>query len=121
MRSYLPQVSFSGVLGTPIITDNVFFFPANPSIVFDYTLIFKEKFWAWSAGAWFLGDIVEEYYYENAGGGPHNGVNFSLTYVPAANSLGPSVYNVPFGVSTTPNYFALPSATVPYWRNGDIS
>lgn len=107
------------MLGMPVITDNVFFFTANPAIVFDYTCIFKPAFWEWSAGAFFLEDILDEYYYEVHGGGPHNPVTFSLTWV--ANGLAklPSINNVPFGVSTTPNYFQMPAAPVPYWRNGD--
>jgi hypothetical protein len=113
------QISFSGVLGTPTITDNVFFFPANPAIVFDYTCIINPVFWVWSAGSFFLKDVVTEYYYENPGGGTHNPVTFSLTYVKAVSLDGPSILNVPFGVSTTPNYFPLPPPTQPYWRNGD--
>lgn len=119
MRSYITQVSFSGVLGIPVITDNVFFFTANPAIVFDYTCIFKPAFWQWSAGAFFLEDILDEYYYENHGGGPHNPVTFSLAYVPHGLNDLPAINNVPFGVSTAPNYFPLPPATQPYWWNGD--
>lgn len=119
MRSYINQLSFSGVLGLPVITGNVFFFPANPAIVYDYTCIIKPEFWSWSAGAFFLGQLIDEYYYENPGGGVHHGVNFSLTYVfHGLNDL-PSIYNVPFGVAMTPNYFQMPAATMPYWRNGD--
>jgi len=119
MRSYLTQISFSGVLGMPVITDNVFFFTANPAIVFDYTCVFKPAFWQWSAGAFFLEDILDEYYYENHGGGTHNPVNFSLTFVYHGLNNLPSINNVPFGVSEPPNYFPLPPATAPYWRNGD--
>lgn len=119
MRSYMTQISFSGVLGTPIITDNVFFFPANPAIVFDYTCIFNPDFWSWSAGAFFLKDLLIDYYYENPGGGTHNPVTFTLTWLPHGLSDLPTIHNIPFGVATTPNYFPLPSPTVPYWRNGD--
>jgi hypothetical protein len=119
MRSYMTQISFSGVLGMPVITDNKFFFTANPAIVFDYTCIFKPAWWQWSAGAFFLEDLIDEFYYEVHGGGVHNGVNFSATYVYHGLNNEPSVNYVPFGVSTPPNYFPLPPADRPYWRNGD--
>ena len=118
MRSYITQVSFSGILGLPIITDNVFFFPANMFTLFDYVCIFNPKFFAWNAGAWLLDAIVDEYYYQPSGGGIKTPVDFSLTYIKHSDDDLPSVLNVPFSVSTPPNTFALPPADQDYWWNG---
>lgn len=118
MRSYLTQISFSGVLGTPVQTDNVFFFPANPAIVFDYTCVINPLFWEWRPSWWWLEDLVTEYWYTGPTAPGQNPVNFSLSYIPHGLNNQPTINNVPFGVSTPPNYFPLPPATAPYWRDG---
>lgn len=121
MRPDIDEISISGILGIPVITDNVFFWhdPVIPGE--DYTLIFNPRFWAWSAGAFQIKAIVDEYYHVFPPDPTHYPVDFSLTLVKPTSLHGYVINNVPFGVSTTPNYFSLPVKTQPYWGDGDIA
>jgi hypothetical protein len=115
MRPTMLEVSFSGILGLPTITDNVYLFPANVFTLFDYVCVFKPSFHAWGNGAFQMSAIVDEYYYQPPGGGTHSPVDFSLTFVKPTTTHGYVLHNVPFGVSTAPNYFLLPPQDAPYW------
>jgi len=116
MRPHISRVSFSGILGTPVISGNVFFFPANIFTLFDYICVFKPAFWNWSAGAFQMTALVDEYYYQPSGGGFHGPVDFQLLWIKPVDALGPILHNIPFGVSTTPNLFSMPPQTVDYWQ-----
>lgn len=118
MRPYIYQIRFSGILGTPIISDNVWLFPANIFTLFDYVCVFKPAFYVWNKGAFLLSALLDEYYYQPAGGGAHNPVDFSWTFEKPTSPLGASLLNIPFGVSTTPNAFTLPSVNQDYWWSG---
>ncbi len=121
MRPYTHEVSFSGVLGMPVITDNVFLFPANIVTVFDYVCVFKPSFYHWGNGAFQMNALIDEYYYQPAGGGVHNPVDFSLILVKPTSTHGYVIHNIPFGVSTTPNYFDLPPQDAPYWLTDETA
>jgi hypothetical protein len=112
------EVSISGILGLPVITDNVFYFPHPVIPNEDYYLIFNPRFWEWSPGAFILSAIVDEYYHVFTGDPTHYPVDFSLTCVKPTGTHRYCINNVPFGVSTPPNYFTLPAIDQPYWGNG---
>jgi hypothetical protein len=118
MRPALKQVGFSGILGIPTITANVFFFPANIFTLFDYVCVFNPNFYPWKSSAWQLSAIVSEYYYQPSGGGIHSPVDFQLYWTVPTTSTPYRLLNIPFGVSTTPNWFDLPPADQPYWYDG---
>jgi hypothetical protein len=119
MRPQIFEISISGILGIPVITDNVFYWnhPVGPTE--DYYLVMNPAFWEWSAGAFLLKSIVNEYYHTFTGDPTHYPVDFSLTLVKPTSSHGYVINNVPFGVSTPPTYFTLPPPDQPYWEYGD--
>jgi len=118
MRPSLLEVSVSGILGLPVITDNVFYFPHPVLPNEDYYLVWNPNFWAWSAGAFQLSALVSEYYHVFAGDPTHYPVDFQMYFEKPAGAHLYCVRNVPFGVSTPPNYFTLPPIDRPYWGAG---
>jgi hypothetical protein len=119
MRPQISEISVSGILGTPVIVDNVFHFIGPVLSNEDYWLVINPKFWEWSAGAFLLNSIVDEYYHTFTFDPVRHPVDFSLTLVKPTSSHGYVINNVPFGVSTPPNYFTLPPPDQPYWEYGD--
>jgi hypothetical protein len=118
MRPWLTEISISGILGIPIIVGNTFYFPHPVLPNEDYYLVFNPAFWQWSKGAFQLSAVVSEYYHVFAGDPTHYPVDFSLTWVRPTLTHGFVIHNIPFGVSTPPNYFALPGNSEPYWYYG---
>jgi hypothetical protein len=119
MRSYLPQVSVSGVLGTPTVVDNHIFWINQHGSGQDYHIFLNHKFWLWNAGRWSITDTIDECYYQVPPNPTKNPVIFDWQYKGHANSNGASMLWIPYGSLTTPIYIPLPAAAQPYWWNGD--
>lgn len=114
-RALLYRVAFSGVLGVPVILGDTWVFPANPTTLFDYVVVFRANLLPWNSATCTLGTMLKEYYYMPPGGGTHNPVNYSLQYFPATDPSGAYVLNIPFGVATTPTFYTLATTPPDYW------
>jgi hypothetical protein len=119
MRSYLSQLSVSSVLGTPVVTGNVFFWANQHGSGQDYTIVWNPDFFVWSSHRWPLDEVIVDCYYQQPAGSAHNPVDFNLNYIPVASNNLPSLLWIPFGSLTTPLHFPLPAVAQPYWWNGD--
>jgi hypothetical protein len=118
MRSYLPQITVSGVLGTPTVLGNHVFWINQHGSGQDYHIIFNPLFWAYGRGRWFMNEVIDECYYQVPPSPTKNGVDFEWRYVGVANILGSSVLWIPYGSLTTPISVPLLGESQPYWWNG---
>jgi hypothetical protein len=118
MRSYLPQISVSGVLGTPTVVGNHVYWINQHGSGQDYHIWFNPLFWAYNRGRWMLQDTIDECYYQVPPSPAKNPVIFDWQYKGSMNALGSSVLWIPYGSLTTPIHVPLLGETQPYWWNG---
>jgi hypothetical protein len=114
-RSYIGQVSISGILGLPVMFGDYWYFPHPVLPNEDYHLVWRQNFLDWSSNRWTLDYVVKEYYHTFTGDPTHYPVDFSLRFFPQTATALSNILNVPFGVSTPPNFFGLDSAPPSYW------
>lgn len=118
MRSYLPQVSVSGVLGTPTVVANHVYWINQMGSGQDYHIIYNPDFWSYGRGRWQITDVIDQCWYEVPPNPTKNPVTFILEYKGARPNFGSSLLFMPWGALTTPIDIPIETESQPYWWLG---